>query len=519
MSRLFFHGHIDKIFKNPPINLIEHATLLVCCIGSGIFSIRLIANKELWCDELITLITVRRPFAEGLLQLQDYAAPLYQLLLRLFIFDDFPPEWVIRAPAFLFAMLSLLSVWWLAKILFNKRVATYTLALVALNPVFITYSAEGRPYTLFLFFSVISFGTFYRFVHRGKFFDSLFYIISTGTLIYSHYYGFLVIFSQALYSLTAMLMNYNRKRAVRISLTFGILGLISLPSLWMAMRYLKAGAPGIVGWINRPFFFDLIVPMQAIELLGDKIVGSLSIVAFIMAMLLGILSLNNKIYLLNVFPAMFHFNWAVNKAPILLCVLWLINSLYLPIIISYFYRPIFYFRYAFPVMVPFSILLAIFICKMRRASKFILLLLVLIMIFSKTIFLYNFHNNDYSSLINQLRHMNIDQSPVFVVDWAYCDNFINPETYGLRYYGYNSKNIFLLKLNYPYNLSIREPNNLSDFDHFYVVSFILLAEEIDRYLKGRGKPYTSIKFGSLQLFEIKRDDLWRDNAKDIDNFS
>ena len=169
------------------LSSIGSKTVLLCCSIFIVIYAAMVFYKPLWCDELLMLITVRRPFVEGLLQLQDYSAPLYQLILRLFVNNDFAPEWIIRAPAFLCAIFSLISIWWFTRIITNRRhIALITTALIAINPIFTSYAAEGRPYTLFLLFSVLSFGTFYLSLDRSKLSYFLLYIISTVILIYSH---------------------------------------------------------------------------------------------------------------------------------------------------------------------------------------------------------------------------------------------------------------------------------------------------------------------------------------------
>ena len=84
--------------------LITYGWLVICCVASGILAIIVSVHRPLWLDELYMLITVRRPFINSLLQTEDYSAPLYQLITRLFVHRDIPETFFFRLPALMFAM-------------------------------------------------------------------------------------------------------------------------------------------------------------------------------------------------------------------------------------------------------------------------------------------------------------------------------------------------------------------------------------------------------------------------------
>lgn len=94
----------------------ELAWLLLCTAWALHLRTTGLNAISLWTDEFITLITVRRPLGQSLLQLQDYAAPLHQLLLRLLVHDDHPPSWLLRGPAVAFGVLGVPAAWWLARL-------------------------------------------------------------------------------------------------------------------------------------------------------------------------------------------------------------------------------------------------------------------------------------------------------------------------------------------------------------------------------------------------------------------
>ena len=190
----------------------------------------------------ITIITLRRPLIDSLLQMQDYSAPLYQLILRLLVFSDHPPDWLIRSPSIIFGMMGLLASWFFTRKLFGRKVATLTLILITMNPVFIHYSIEARPYSLFILMTVLSMWTFYNLLITNCIKNMIFYIIATSLLLYSHYLGLFTIIGQATYTISLFLLQKkNFRDFARVFYAFGLVLMISSPALFLMSRYIFAG--------------------------------------------------------------------------------------------------------------------------------------------------------------------------------------------------------------------------------------------------------------------------------------
>ena len=167
-------------------SIFEIIWLSLIVITASLMAVSMMKTRELWTDEFAGILTVLPPFKDSLMQLQDYAAPLYQVILRVLVDSEYPPEWIIRGPAFICSILGLIATWWFARTLFGRRVAAITIVFIAVNPFFRSYSVEGRPYTMFLFFSVLSMVTFYKWMNRSGIKTMLPYVMSTMCLVYSH---------------------------------------------------------------------------------------------------------------------------------------------------------------------------------------------------------------------------------------------------------------------------------------------------------------------------------------------
>jgi hypothetical protein len=501
----------SSIFKKYNVylsqNIIDVLLLSSLC---AIFSFLLYIihiKSNLWTDEFIMLLTARRELVDSLMQLEDYSAPLYQLILRLIIKHNFPPEWIIRVPAYVFMMLGLISTWYFTKNIFSRRVAIITVILMSINPLLLRYGAEARPYSMFLFFSVTSMGIFYKFITSEsiKYKYALLYVVVTSLLLYTHYYGFLVLLSQISYSIFTMyIRSYNRQQKTFIGITFLIIIAISIPSFMLASRYILDGAKGIIGWIERPRLTDLISFRQAGILLGDEMLSVLCIISFVIA-----LSYNN-IYINNLeikndsrhdYVGIIKY-WWINRDKNILCIFWIISNLYILLVISYFGRPIYEERYALPVIVPLLILISLIIARFRVISIIVIMSALCVLPLSDSMDLIKKDRFYYYRMISKIREINHDRSPVFVTNYPYCDGFINPEIYGMKYYGYDESNLHLLELPYYDFIGRKEPNIELENRRMIVVAHGG-KRILENYIRKIKRNYQIFKYGNLWLFEVE----------------
>lgn len=399
-----------------------------------------------------------------------------------------------------------MSIWFFAKKLFGRRVATIAILLVAVNPMFMKYAGEGRPYSMFLFFSVLSMFTFYNFIDKHKVIQSFPYIIFTSLLIYSHYFGFLVLVAQITYALSkAMIVKGERLQRKMLVASFFIIFLISIPALFLISRYLLSGAQGIVGWIGRPQIIDLIWIRQAGELIGDSSLSILCIISIIAAVV------NDRSTILEGKQEIFIEGkrlekWWIAKEPALLCLYWIIFSLYLPVVISYFWRPIFIQRYGLPVLVPLLIIISYIISQFRFKYMMIITLLMITLPVYNTFNYLGMPKFDYPATIYMLNKLNDDQSPVYVTHFPYCEGYKNPELFGLRYYGYKGKEINLITMSYPDFVSIANPEIIQKNKRIFIVAFNKWPA-IEEYFKSDLRAYRIFHFGYMHLFEVEKEDI------------
>jgi hypothetical protein len=311
-----------------------------------------IGQKSLWIDEVYMLITVKRTLLDGILQLQDYSAPLYQLILRLVIHATCPSEVFMRLPAALFGCLSIAAAWWFARTLFGSRVALFAASVIALNPRMLHYSREARPYSLFTLTSTLSMTFFYRLMRGSGRMNIIGYVLFTILMVYSHYCGFLVFAAQLFYLILDRFATRAQDRrstpcAIMVAVFF-----MSIPSAWLALRYVISGAQGIMGgWL--PSYG----PINCIRLFGELVfekpfMGSLFLIPLIATVWTGANAFDSSYTSSCTSCPITEATFWQRRAPAILCAFWITLSIYPLIAAKYLYRPVFHPRYALPIVVP-----------------------------------------------------------------------------------------------------------------------------------------------------------------------
>jgi uncharacterized membrane protein len=190
--------------------------------------------------------------------------PLFYVLLKIWIFVGGESLFWLRFFPVLFSILSLIPFILLCRQfkLSNPTIAV-ALTFFAVNGSLIKYSQEVRMYSLLLCLALFSTWLFVRFLNSGKGF--LLFIIVNILLVYSHYFGWLIVASEIL-----AVVILARQRLKSISLMFGATVLSFMPwifAIWQATK-INANVGQNIGWMTKPnlssisqFIFDLFEPI------------------------------------------------------------------------------------------------------------------------------------------------------------------------------------------------------------------------------------------------------------------
>ena len=167
--------------------------------------------EGLWNDELFTADTAnpRNTLGEIVRMVKlDIHPPLHNILSsywsKIFSYNDTS----LRVFNVLLGVWGIVSIYHLAKLLFNKKVALYAILLAAVNYFLIRHSQEVRPYGLLFLLSNYSFYFFIKLI-KGEFTtkNSISYVLITTGLLYTHYFGMFVFAGQ--FAASFVIMNWT----------------------------------------------------------------------------------------------------------------------------------------------------------------------------------------------------------------------------------------------------------------------------------------------------------------------
>ncbi|HLL99479.1 MAG TPA: hypothetical protein VK400_00355, partial [Pyrinomonadaceae bacterium] len=239
---------------------------LVCLIYAALRFWNLTASC-LWFDEIFSLHAAGRDW-QGLFGFvaQDLIhPPLFYVLLKLWVGVTGGETlfWLRLFPVF-FSLLALAPFILLCREL-RLSPATVALALTffAVNGSLIKYAQEIRMYSLLLFFALVSYWLFARFLNSGK--GLIFLLIANVLLVYTHYFGWFVVFSEA--CAVAVLQREKLKHILFVS---GAVFLSFTPWIYALRQAAKINADvgQNIGWMRKPdlrailqFVYDLFEPV------------------------------------------------------------------------------------------------------------------------------------------------------------------------------------------------------------------------------------------------------------------
>ncbi len=157
----------------------------------------IIWQRDFWYDEAFTGILLKASWGDmNQMIFADVHPPLYYWLAKPWsALFGYSPEGI-RSFSFLFGILTVISIYWIGKRMFNTRTGLLAAAITAISPFAIEYSQEARMYSLFGFLFLWSVWFFVRALDNDKRRDWIFWGIFAGLSFLTHYLSlfFFIIF-------------------------------------------------------------------------------------------------------------------------------------------------------------------------------------------------------------------------------------------------------------------------------------------------------------------------------------
>ena len=190
--------------------------------------------------------------------------PLFYATLKLWIgVGGDSLLWLRLLPVLFSAMAVIPFVYLCRELKLPDSVMLLSLTFLALNGSLIKYTQTLRMYSMLMFLSLLSMWLFARYFNRGKSFIWL--LIANLLLIYTHYFGWLVVGTEVIAILIFQRIKWRRMLSMSLILLASFVP-------WMITVFQAARAGSDVGqnisWMSRPgiremisFIFDLTEPM------------------------------------------------------------------------------------------------------------------------------------------------------------------------------------------------------------------------------------------------------------------
>jgi len=182
-------------------------------------------NQSLWLDEAVQAVTAKGPFLGIFEELRgDFHPPLYHILLWGWVRIFGASEVSLKIPSVIFGTATIWVLYLITKQIVPKKFSIFNFQFsipeivalfLATAPFHIYYSQEARMYSMTTFFAALSMYFFVKILNlkaqnsKPNLKSKICYFLSTLCLIYSDYYGFLVLVAQIIGGLIIFRKNLN----------------------------------------------------------------------------------------------------------------------------------------------------------------------------------------------------------------------------------------------------------------------------------------------------------------------
>jgi mannosyltransferase len=216
-----------------------------------------LTSKPFWFDECFSVELARLRWGSFLRVLwwREANMSLYYALLRAGLHFG-QSEFFIRSFSILFAVATIPAIYWLARQLYDRKIALLAAALFTVNAYNVRYSQEARSYTLFVLLATLSCGLFVSWLRKPSRGKHIGYILTSVLAVYAHFYALLLIAVQWMVLRLFLAPNpENAREAVAPRhIPWKVIGIGIFPLL----VFIATTGAGPIRWMHRPGLHDLL---------------------------------------------------------------------------------------------------------------------------------------------------------------------------------------------------------------------------------------------------------------------
>ncbi len=239
---------------------------VLICVVHVLLRLWNLTDSCLWFDEIFSIHAAEHDWSNLVwFVAQDLIhPPLFYVLLKIWIFIGGESLFWLRFFPVFFSIAAIVPFVLLCRQLkLSFPTIALTLTFFAVNGSLIKYAQEVRMYSFLLCLGLVSLWLFVRFLDSGKGF--LLLTIVNVLLVYSHYFGWLVIASEVL---AVVILARNRLKQIFIMLFITFLSFAPwIYAVWRASQ-INSNFGQNIGWMTKPnvlsvlqFVFDLFEPI------------------------------------------------------------------------------------------------------------------------------------------------------------------------------------------------------------------------------------------------------------------
>jgi uncharacterized membrane protein len=171
------------------------ALVVLAAIIAGGLALRLAVPRGIWLDEAISIHQAHLSLHDLFSNLYhgDRHPPLHHLALWLTVKAFGDGELAVRLPSLIAGTLVIPALYELGRELYDRRTGLVAAAFGAVSPILIWYAQEARMYAFVTLFGLLALLTQLRVIRNPSMGNWAAYILATAALLWSHYFGLLLI--------------------------------------------------------------------------------------------------------------------------------------------------------------------------------------------------------------------------------------------------------------------------------------------------------------------------------------
>jgi mannosyltransferase len=398
----------------------ENYLIFLIVLLGAILRIYNLSGESVWLDEAVTSQVSELgiwELVQWMINENDNNPPLYYMLMHFWVSVFGDSEFSLRLPSVIIGTGSVLMIYLMGKLVFNRTTALIAALILAVSVFHIEYSQEARSYSLLAFLTLCSFYFFFRTLSGSKALYAVAYVLSSVLLMYSHFYGVFILVAQNIFCLTRYFLNrdvFKLSLGKWIGLQV-ITGLLFVPGLLIWYKNTVAIQSGF--WLSEPGAIDIAIYFY--HFTGRDYI--LFFLFFVLALFsfINFRAIGNSKYIRDILdikndPSRNSFLSNVNAMYLLL--LWLFVPILIPFLISLVSTPVLHTRYLIGSSLALYLLVAKGICNLhsKRLTVLIPAVILILSIWPLRMYYVDAHKYQWRETVAYLESNAEDNDSVFV---------------------------------------------------------------------------------------------------------